>query len=249
MKKKGSVSKLPSLVQKGLREAMKSEKPLLLFPFNWAAKKIVGPKRVDDFYWKAIQKPILDVDTGLGRLGQKALGKNSKFFKDKKILPTKKSKGEYTGSEEVEIPSIMAPASKAGKVVLPLLGAVKIEEMANKMKEGNNMNQKVVTKSDLQKTAAMLTHLKDSNGQLKKEAKATELLYKQAEMGQISMPKTYAEFQEKVAELLSKDLNVVEEAIKMASSSEEVNSFGGLEGPATKVVTARDAFNMAITED
>lgn len=92
-----------------------------------------------------------------------------------------------------------------------------------------------ITKADLRKTAAMLTSLNGQNLQLMKEAKATELLYKQAELGQISLPKTYAELKEKVARLLSKDLNVVEEAIKMASSTEELSSFGSLEAGSNSV--------------
>jgi len=95
----------------------------------------------------------------------------------------------------------------------------------------------------------MLEHLNERTAKMEKEAKATELLYKQAEMGQVRFPQTHAEYQEKIAELLSKDLNVVEEAIKMASSTEDSNTFGGLDNNEVKVLSARDQFNASIVED
>lgn len=249
MRKEGGVSSLPKAVRKGLRKAMSEEKPFLLAPVNWLASKVVGKGKVDDLYWKGIQKPILDVDVALGQKAQKLTdkltGKSGKLFKEQKLLETGKRVGSQTGKREFDIPSVLAPASKAGKIVIPTLGAIKLEEMVR----GKNMSDKKITKSDLQKTAAMLSHLNEKRAELEKKAKATELLYKQAEMGQIKFPETYADYREKVAELLSKDLNVVEEAIKMASSTEETNSFDGLEVKQANVTNARDRFAMSIVED
>lgn len=263
MNKESGFSNLSKHVQSAIKKKITSEKPWLLSPFNAIAKKMVGQKKVDDAYWKYFQKPIISADMAGGRLAQKGLdkltGKKGKLFKDKMLLQTEKpnkrsafSKAdESTGNKEYEVHSLMAPANKAGKVVIPLLGTIKADEMIKKHREnkkGAKMSNNI-TESDLQKTAAMLTHLKDTKNLLTKEAKATELLYKQAELGQVALPKTYGEYREKVAELLGKDLDVVEEAIKMASSTEEENSFGGLDNNQVKVTSARDSFNMAIMDN
>lgn len=256
MEKESGFSSLGKHVQRGIRKAVAEEKPWLLSPINYVAKKMVGKKKVDDFYWKYLQKPTIKADMAGGTLAQKGLdkltGKKGTFFKEKKLLDTSRKnssrlgRDSSTGKKEYELPSLMAPVNKAGKVVIPLLGTMKAEEILKKRrkKQGANMNNNI-TKAELQKTAAMLTHLKDQKNGLKKEAKATELLYKQAELGQVALPKTFAEYREKVAELLSKDLDVVEEAIKMASSTEEINSMDSLGGPL-KVTDARTSFNNAI---
>lgn len=249
MKKEATVSSLPKAIQAGLRKAMANEKPFLLFPVNWLAGKAVGKQAVDDFYWKFLQKPILDADIALGRgaqyLSDKVTRKSGKLFKDTKLLEMGRGKGLETGKKEYLLPSITAPVNKAGKLVIPTLGAIKLEEMirGKDMSENNQINQ-----ADLQKTASMLKELNEKRAHFEKRAKATELLYKQAELGQIKFPQTFDDYQEKVAELLSKDLDVVEEAIKMASATDE-NSFGGHLEKQAKVLNARDNFAMSIVEN
>ncbi len=107
------------------------------------------------------------------------------------------------------------------------------------------MNKNKITEADLKKTAEMLIHLNTQNQNFEKQAKATELIYKQAEMGVCTFPKTFAAYQEKVAELLGKDLKVVEEAMKLASSSEN-DSLGGLDNVTTPGSNPREAFQRAI---
>jgi hypothetical protein len=248
MEKEARFSRLPSAVQEGIRKAMAGEKPLLLYPVNKLMEKVVGKKAVDDFYWKALQKPVIQADVALGSGAQKITdtitSKADKLFKTKKVLPAGGAKGSYTGGKEYEIPSILAPAEALGALVLPTLGAMKLEEM---VRGGKQMENKV-TKADLQKTAHMLKDLNEKRAHFEKRAKATELLYKQAEMGSIRFPQTFDEYEEKVAELLSKDLNVVEEAIKLGSSTEE-NSLGGHLTKEAKVTNARDNFAMSIVEN
>lgn len=259
MEKKAGFSSLSKTIQNGVRKAVASEKPFFLAPINYLASKATSAKKVDDFYWKYLQKPIIEADMYLGgkaRSGLKFITKGEgNLFRDKKILPTLTANGRETGGREYLLDSILAPATKASAFVLPVLGTMKLEEMLKGTDDSqtqdlyNGENMDVINEQDLQKTAAMLEHLNEERTSFEKKAKATELLYKQAEMGQIKFPQTHAEYQEKVAELLSKDLNVVEEAIKMASSTEEINSMGGHLTKQAKVTNARDNFAMSIVEN
>lgn len=241
---------LPKKVQVGLRSAMKDEKPFVLAPVNWLASKVVGKKAVDNFWYKKFQRPISSLDIGTGQILQKGLDKltgkrfGKRFFSSKKVLPMKSEKGFSTGGKEYYIPSGMAPAAKAGAIVVPMLGAMKAEELLKRKK--NMDNTKTIKEADLKKTAAMLQNLSKERTLLKKEAKATKLLYKQAELGQIKMPSTFAEYQEKIAELLGKDLEIMEEAIKIAASAE--NDLGGLDESTRTCVDAQTTFQHAILD-
>lgn len=248
-KQAGGWSKLPSSVREGVKKALEGETPFMLAPINWAAKKLLGEKKVNQAYWRYLQEPLIQADVNLGTMAQKATkaitrGHGGNFWTDSMLLPLKRQKGHSTGKSEYKLPSITAPVSKAGKLVLPILGAVKLEEML----KGKKMKgeQPVIKEADFKKVAEMLAFLKEERGSFKKEAKATELLYKQAELGLVKFPESFAEYREKVAELLGKDLNVVEEAIKMASSSEG-NALGGLEH-SPKKVDAQTAFQRAILD-
>jgi len=250
MKKQAGGASLPRAIRKGIKKSLEGETPFLLAPVNWAAKKKLGDKKVHDFYWKYFQKPLVKADIGAGMLAQKGTkaitrGRGGGLWTEKKVLPTGKPGKHGTGGKEYEIPSALAPVSKAGKFAIPLLGAMKLEEMVSGRKKMSD--KKIVKEADLKKTAEMLVRLNDERNMLQKEAKATELLYKQAELGQIKMPATFAEYQEKVAELLGKDLNVMEEAIKMASSAEN-DTLGGLDSTPGKGVDAQTAFQNALLD-
>lgn len=253
--------KISPHILRGFKNTLKGEVPFFTQPFIYAAKKLTGKsKKIDDLVWRFAQKPIVKADIAMGQKAHKAMkkitGKNSKLFLEKKVLPGKKrtlgtlsAKG-VTGGVEYEIPLITAPVSKAGKFIIPSLGMLKAEEMLKGDKKMQNKAQ--ITRADLQKTAEMLDHLKDQKHEYEKKAYATKLLYKQAELGQIVFPKTHAEYEEKVAELMHKNLNVVEEAIKMAAASEEFNNtFGSLntgDSSNPRGGSAQEAFQRSLME-
>lgn len=209
-------------------------------------------KPLTDKYMKYVGAPVAKADANLGAKAmkgtEKIFGKGTAkaLFEDTKILPVKNAKGVFTGRQEVKMPSITAPATKAGKFVIPMLGFAKAQELLEKRKMNKNAN---ITKADLQKTAAMLRSLKDQRSWLEKQARATLILFKQAELGQIEFPKTAAVYTEKIAELVSKDLNIVEEAIKLASPN--LNSFGDLAGDASKgsSESPQDQFKQSLMTD
>lgn len=106
-------------------------------------------------------------------------------------------------------------------------------------------------KSDLQKAASMLRTLNQSNQALEKRAEATRVLFQQVERGLVPVPRTLAEYEEKLAALMIKDLNIVKEAMNLSAGGGAV-SFGTLEdGPSaqqTPADAARSAFNHAVMQ-
>lgn len=244
-------------VQKRYNPLLREEFPFLLTPGRKLADLIVGKTKVRNLIGK-VNRAALDLDIRAGQLGEKATRKiwglkKNKVFRSKIILEPKKKKKYYsdggTGGKEYEIPSGLAPAKAIGAVALPLLGALKLEEMAGGKKDMSNSSH--IKEADLRKTASMLISLKEERSELEKKARATELLYKQAELGQTSFPKTFEEYQEKVAELCGKNLVVVEEAIKMAAAKEEINStFGDLgEETSSGGISARQMFQRSILDN
>lgn len=239
----------------GLKRSVAGETPFLLSPLTWGAKKLFGEKKVNDAIWKYMQSPLVKADIALGdvarRATKKITGGTGGLFLESKLLPMGKPnpKTGRTGRVEVDVPSIMAPITSVGKFTIPLLGIMKAEEMLKGDRKMNN--NPVITKADLNKTAAMLESLKGQKNEYEKKAQATKLLFKQAELGHIIFPKTHNEFQEKVAELMQKDLKVVEEAIKMATASEELsNTFGSLNSDSnpSKGGNAQEAFQRSLME-
>jgi len=237
---------LPKKVMVGRRRSLRSEMPFAFLPVKFISKKVFGERATN----KAVDKmltPIANADLAMGQVLTKGLSKVTKhgkhLFEDKVVFDIGKKGKHYTGGKEVYLPSALAPVKKVGKFVMPTLGAMKAEEYLL----GDAMNKKPhIKEADLKKTAAMLDGLNKKCKILTKEAKATELLYKQAELGQIIMPRTFVEYQEKVAELLGKDLDVVEEAIKIAASSE--NELGGLDSTRPMGVDPRTAFQQSILD-
>ena len=105
-----------------------------------------------------------------------------------------------------------------------------------------------LNKSYLEKAASMLLQLNEANKSLSKRAEATKLLFQQVEFGQIPAPRSISEYEEKIASLMDKDLKVLGEAVKLASSG-SFSAFGTLEAPVTMrsgVDSARDEFNAHI---
>lgn len=233
---------LPAIAKRGLKKVVTEDKPFFASPLFWGANKLFGKKKVDEAYWKAVS-PLVKGDIFLGSLAKKITPKRwgKTLWETPTVLPAGKKSPKGLTGVEYSIPSITSPVKKLGPMSMGLLGTAKLEEVLEKRKKNQaaqtnqniqerqkmNKEKPLIKAADLQKAALMLSHLKDENASLIKKAKATELLYKQAEMGQIQFPKTHCEYQEKIAELMSKNLDVVEEAIKMASSSEP-ESLGGL---------------------
>lgn len=72
----------------------------------------------------------------------------------------------------------------------------------------------------IRKLAAIkMLQLDASNKKHEKQAHATRLIYKQAELGYGEVPRSYSELQEKVAALLNQDLDVLEKALELTGGN------------------------------
>lgn len=133
MDKKAGYSSLPAQVRQALKRTVAGEKPFLLSPLNWLGTKALGKQKVDDLYWKYLQGPIVKADIALGSAAKSGVSKINKglgsVFTESKLLDAGKRKGIATGKKEYDIPSVMAPATKASKFIIPLLGAIKLDEI------------------------------------------------------------------------------------------------------------------------
>lgn len=254
-------SEVSPSAKKLIRKNIADDSPFVLAPVKYVAGKISkkAPKKISGAYADYVGVPLQKLDANLGSLAERTIKKimpkyKGKMFRDTTNLKAGKLKTMVlgkgaTGNYEHEMHSIMAPVSKTSKVVLPALGALKVDSMINGEKK--KMNTGTIKTADLHKAAEMLSTMKDQKEDLEKQARATELLYKQAELGQIIFPKSHEEYQEKVAELLTKDLNVVEEAIKLASATEEYDTtYGALSGNTVPTNgNARQVFERTIIEN
>ncbi|RLA62733.1 MAG: hypothetical protein DRQ88_13305 [Epsilonproteobacteria bacterium] len=101
----------------------------------------------------------------------------------------------------------------------------------------------------LRKTASLLTNISGQNQTFMKERRATELLYKQASIGKIVFPQTFEEYQEKVAELMGKDLDIIEEAIKLASEYTQENSLGATSDVRSGAIKPSEVFKQHLISD
>ena len=95
-----------------------------------------------------------------------------------------------------------------------------------------------------EKVAHTMLHLHKQNKEHEKRAQATKLLYKQAELGFIELPRSFDEFQVKLASLMKEDLAVVEKAMEYTGG---VMKLGELDSTDTsRSQNATEAFQAAI---
>jgi hypothetical protein len=107
------------------------------------------------------------------------------------------------------------------------------------------MSLTLLKADDLRKAASALQTLSEQSVAYEKRAEATRLLFEQVERGFIPPPRSRQEYETKVASLMTKDLNVVAEAMKLATAPAGGTGFGTLEeGP-----TANGADSPAVSSE
>jgi hypothetical protein len=82
---------------------------------------------------------------------------------------------------------------------------------------------------DLRKAASALQTLSEQSVAHEKRAQATNILFEQVEHGFIPPPRSAREFETKIASLMTQDLRVVAEAMKLATAPAGGTGFGTLE--------------------
>jgi hypothetical protein len=268
----GSFADMPRRLRKGYESQNKSHgvESVFALPLQYAAKKVIGEKPVQQAIWKHVQKPLLSADMRGGKAVHGVISK---------VLPESAAKGLTSFKEKVPLGnnrfeevsrhSLTAPLVHAAEIAKPLaLGAVVekgVSKLREKKKEPHDIlksaavkkvaasQQNVVscnldgTEMNLQqreKIASTMLHLHQQNKEHEKRAHATQLIYKMAEAGHIELPRSFDEFQIKLASLMKEDLAVVEKAIDYSGG---VMKLGELDKADTSEHrNATEAFRAAI---
>ena len=235
---------------KGLERIAKntSSDSLVMMPVTYVAEKALGKEKVQNALWKGLSKPLQQADIGAGRvLEHLPFGK--KLFRQKVKIPIgDPSKKMY---KQIEHSSALAPLVKVKNVATPFVlaaGAEKgirsLKEMRDRAKNPQESKQvqikpvqmgkismdKEALKKNLEdqnlreKVASAMVHLFNENKGHKKRAQAVQMLYKQAELGHTEIPRSYSEFTEKVAALMSQDLQVLDKALELLGGNEKLGS-------------------------
>ena len=193
---------------------------------NWAAKKIFGEKKVNDLVWNKIHRPALSLDTTVGA-GLQKIPFAKKLFTSEDTIPWNKS-GDLL--KKVERASALAPISKARNIAAPIVLGVAMEKGLDKAinvaRQREQMNKQAHEKALLEKAASVMSALHERNKGHEKIAHATKLLYKKAEMGLDIVPSNYSQLQEKLGELLTQDLFVLEKALELSGGHIKLGELG-----------------------
>jgi len=244
---------------KGLEQIAKktSSDSLVMMPITYVAEKALGKERVQDALWKGLSKPLQKADIAAGRVLEH-LPYGDKIFRQEIKIPV--GEGMY---KKIEHSSALAPLVKAKKVVTPFIVAAGAEKGLRSLKEmrenvsasqqqrksktpslmGKTSMDKEALKRKLddenlrEKVASAMVHLFNENKGHKKRAQAVQMLYKQAELGHGDVPRSYSEFDEKVASLMSQDLQVLGKALELIGGNEKLGAIDDssidLSGPQT----------------
>lgn len=217
---------------------------LFAWPALAAARKIKGKGAVDRALYSRFHRPLKNVDEKLGRVLERELG-TKKLFRQVDVLPTRRTmgKGKHRVRVEHETTSATAPVSKAVKIVAPLAATLYVADKLDKTGEENMADQEPIDdKNTLLKEAA------DALDVAQRRDGAVKIAFSMIERGKVPPFETYAQFEEKVASLMEKDLRVVEEALEL---DVDMPDFGKVASGGDVVVSddAASAFYHRLAED
>lgn len=215
---------------------------------KWPVEKLVGKERVQKALWKGYKKPSLHADIALGRGLQKIPGAKNLFTQKEWVRagPGKK--------ELVERASALAPIGKLRKLTEPVIMGLGTEQAIKAFKPEQKktaMDKKVFLdkiardKKLREKAASLMLSLADENRGHRKRAHATRLFYRQVELGQEELPRSYSAFQQKVASLMkNEDLKVLEKALEIVGRNDNIGEISNAFQPGS--LNASESFQAAI---
>lgn len=199
------------LVREGRREQARGEgmSSLFAWPVLAAMRKLKGKDAVNRALYSRYHRPLKNVDEKLGRLLERELG-TKKLFRQVDVLPTRRrmGKGKHRVRIEHETTSATAPVSKAVKAIAPLAATLYVAEKLDKIGE-DKMADQIEDKNQLLKQAA------DALDAAQKRDHAIKLAFDMVERGKVPPFETLNEFEMKIASLMEKNLQVVQEALEL----------------------------------
>lgn len=224
-------SDLPAgrLVRKGREAAFKGSGTNSLFmgPIAWVAGKIKGKEKVEKAIYERFHRPLKNLDERAGRaLANAGVGKS--LFGHVDVLPTGRKMGGNPAFIEHHTHSLTEPIAKASRFATPMLAAMALGNIASKL-EARPMNGdgKQLAKEAAEKLASFVTR-----------DQAIKLAFRLVEERRCKPFTTNAEFEEKVAFIVEKGPELVEQALDLGPVEQSVGELtqektASAEDPAT----------------
>lgn len=194
------------LVREGRRVALAEEgtHSLMAWPLTALARKFGGKERVNRSIYEHYHRPLKNLDEKAGHaLSRLPLGE--KLFGQVDVLPTGRKMGGNSTLIEHRTHSATAPISKAVKAVTPLAASLWVTDKLSRKDETKMASDK----DELLKQAATALDLAQHRND------AVKLAFTMVEKGKARPFESFEEFEEKVAQIMQKDLRVFEEALAM----------------------------------
>lgn len=202
-----------SIIRRGRKTLLREEggNSLFAWPFLAAARKIKGRDRVNNALYESFHRPLKNLDENLGRSLASGLGA-PKLFRQVDVLPAGRKMGSHKALIEHETHSATAPVSKLVRAIEPIAASLYVSNLLSKGTDKMASEHKAEDKNDLLKEAAVALD------RAEKRDGAVKLAFRMVEQGKIPPFSNYDSFQEKIASLMDRNLEVVSEALDMDPS-------------------------------
>ena len=208
----------------------------------WIAKKVKGKEAVQEALYEKFHRPLKNVDEKAGKFMAETLG-TPKLFRQLDVLPTSRRMGGGRALIEHETHSVSAPVTKASKIVTPIAASLYLADKLNPEEEKMAQATETENHDELLKEAA------DALVYADRERQATKLAYRLVEKGKIPPFQSFAALQEKVAELVTRDLRVVSEAIDLDSPISDFGKVAAADAPVVGGDSAATSFYHRLADN
>lgn len=218
----------PKVVRHGRRAKMTGEGTgsIFLWPIQAIARKAKGKAKVDRALYEKLHRPLLNIDQKAGRQLEKEFG-TKRLFRQVDVLPTgRKIKGQRALIEH-ERHSATAPLSKTVKAVTPLAAILYASNLMSKQSEDKTAEAQEVTGKE-----ALLKQAADALEHAHIRQEAEKLAFEMVEQGRISPFQNFDQFQQKVASLMDKGIEIVREALDIESPAADFGKLAEAKGPS-----------------
>jgi len=199
---------------------------IFAWPVQAIARKLKGKSKVDKALYEKLHRPLLNVDEKSGRLLEKEFG-TKRLFRQVDVLPTGRKIGGQRALIEHERHSATAPLSKVVKAVTPLAAIMYASNLMSKQSQTKTADAQETTGKEalLNKAAAALE-------QVHVRQEAEKLAFEMVETGRIPPFQDFDQFEQKVASLMEKDIEVVREALQIESPAADFGKLAEANGPS-----------------
>ena len=201
---------------------------------RWLADKIKGKPKVDEWLYRNFQRPLKNIDENVGASLAKHLNA-PKLFKHVDVLPHSSTIEGNRALMEHTTHSATAPIGKVVKATAPLAASL----YAMKLMSGGDEEKTAMAQEDKNEL------LKESSVALTtahRRIEAEKLAFVMVEQGKIPPFGDFDSFQEKVAFIMDKNLEAVEQALEMDANLADMGKVAAEASPVVGADSAVTAF-------